>query len=58
MKNLLESSSNPLKLLDEHPQFVTEIIGINNLDCLKLFRSLITTSSTPTSTHLRARSTA
>ncbi|KAL4429436.1 hypothetical protein ABPG74_021023 [Tetrahymena malaccensis] len=58
MKYLLESSSNPLKLLDENTELITEIIGPENIDCINYFRCLITSSVTPPGSHFRARSTA
>lgn len=58
MKYLLESSVNPLKFLDENTQLITEIIGNENIDCIKMFRCLITSSVTPPGSHFRARSTA
>lgn len=56
MKALLESSTNPLKVLDERGSLIAEIIGIENMDCVKMFRCLITSSITPPSSHIRARS--
>ncbi|EAS05707.2 Serine/Threonine kinase domain protein (macronuclear) [Tetrahymena thermophila SB210] len=58
MKYLLEGSQNPLKLLDENTELITEIIGPENIDCINYFRCLITSSVTPPGSHFRARSTA
>lgn len=47
MKNLLESKSNPLKFMEENRSLVAEIIGEENMDCLKIFKFLISSVVTP-----------
>ena len=47
MKNLLESKSNPLKFMEENRNLVGEIIGEENMDCLKIFKFLISSVVTP-----------
>lgn len=34
MKQILESSSNPIYILENQKDLVTEIIGEENLDCI------------------------
>lgn len=47
MKNLLENKSNPLKFMDDNRSLVGEIIGEENMDCLKIFKFLISSVVTP-----------
>jgi hypothetical protein len=51
MKNLLESSNNPMKILDENRKLVSEIIGEENMDCIKIFKCIISSSVTPPGNH-------
>jgi len=53
VKDLLESSSNPMQILKEQQHLVLDIIGENNSDCLVMLNFLISHSSnsvTPTGT--------
>ncbi|KAM3133981.1 hypothetical protein pb186bvf_013947 [Paramecium bursaria] len=55
IKNLLESSSDPLLLLEQRQQ-IQDIIGEQNMDCIKIFKLLISNSITPPSSHFRTLS--
>lgn len=50
MKSYLETSTNPLKILDEERSLVAEFIGEDNLDCIKIFKYLMTNVVTPSKT--------
>eukprot|EP01017_Pseudomicrothorax_dubius_P025188 TRINITY_DN2692_c0_g1_i2.p1 TRINITY_DN2692_c0_g1~~TRINITY_DN2692_c0_g1_i2.p1 ORF type:complete len:221 (+),score=62.44 TRINITY_DN2692_c0_g1_i2:160-822(+) len=54
MGRLLEKSDDPLKILDEQIELVTGILGPENLDCIKIYKYLISNSATPA--HQRAKS--
>ena len=56
MKNLLENATNPMKILDENKGLVADIIGEENMDCIKIFKYLIASSVTPPGNHNRAKS--
>lgn len=43
MKSILETSSNPLKILEEHHQVVADVIGEENMELAKIFRYIINT---------------
>ena len=45
---MLESSENPLKLLEDDTDQVLDIIGHNNSECLKVFKYIVSScNSTP-----------
>ncbi|CDW79259.1 protein kinase domain containing protein [Stylonychia lemnae] len=45
---ILENSDNPIKLLEEDQGIILEIIGENNIDCLKVFKYIVSScNSTP-----------
>ena len=56
MKNLLENTTNPMKILDDNKNLVAEIIGEENIDCIKIFKYLIASSVTPPGNHNRTKS--
>jgi hypothetical protein len=37
IRQLLEKAPDPIRVLEEEKELVAEIIGIENLDCLKVF---------------------
>lgn len=47
MKSYLETHSNPLKVLEEERGMIGEVIGEENLDCIKIFKYLISNVVTP-----------
>ena len=47
MKSYLETHKNPLKVLEENKTLVIEIIGEENLDCIKIFNYLMSSVVTP-----------
>ena len=47
MKGILEKSQDPILFLDEEKQTVMDILGEQNMECVKLFRYLISSSTTP-----------
>jgi hypothetical protein len=56
VKDLLESSTNPMQILKEQSQMVLEIIGEENADCLVMLNFLISHSSssvTPTGDNVK-----
>ncbi|CAD8066645.1 unnamed protein product [Paramecium primaurelia] len=56
MKTLLESSNNPIKMLDQEKELVSEILGEENMECIKIFKVLISSSITPQAQHTRTKS--
>jgi NIMA (never in mitosis gene a)-related kinase len=45
---MLESSDNPMKILDEEQEKVLNIIGEENTDCIKFFKFIVNSqNSTP-----------
>ena len=45
-----------MKILDENRYGFMEIIGEENMDCIKIFKYLITNSVTPPGNHMRTKS--
>ncbi|CAD8126522.1 unnamed protein product [Paramecium sonneborni] len=56
MKALIESSNNPMKMLDQEKVLVSEILGEENIECIKIFKVLISSSITPQAQHNRTKS--
>ncbi|CAD8158931.1 unnamed protein product [Paramecium pentaurelia] len=56
MKILLEQNNDPIKLLDQEKGLVQDIIGEQNMDCVRIFKLLISCSITPQASHGRAKS--
>lgn len=50
MKSYLETRTNPLKVLDEEKNLIAEFIGEENLDCIKIFKYLMSNVVTPSKT--------
>lgn len=41
MKTLIESSKNPIKILDQEKELISEILGEENMECIKVLIILI-----------------
>ena len=55
MKNLIESSSNPFGLIEDNKILISEIIGEENMDCLKIFKFLISSVVTPSGAEIKEK---
>lgn len=55
MKNLIESSSNPFSLIEENKILISEIIGEENMDCVKIFKFLISSVVTPSGAEIKEK---
>jgi len=47
MKILLDKSNDPMRILNNQKWLVESIIGKSNLDCIRIFKFLISSSVTP-----------
>lgn len=55
MKGYLETHHNPLRVLEEERGLIAEFIGEENLDCIKIFKYLMSNVVTPSKTETMIR---